>query len=148
MAKPALMSLPSLLWRIVLSLALVLNGAGGVLASGHAGMETGTRGMAADGRAHAADAAVPCHEGSAAPFADSVPGATTEAPSAPSHADHAGAACCDADGCHCVGLNAPVAGAPQAATETWLAPSAALDDVRLVVVPAPALPHLIRPPIA
>jgi hypothetical protein len=153
MASPVPISLSALLLRVVLSLALVLNGAGGALAAGHAAMESGIHAVESGVKSPAAHLAVHCHGDATA--SSSVPASgAAEAPSSVSIADHEAvgahgdSACCDDDSCQCIGVNGSAAGAPQLATDTWPARSTAVRDLPRAEFPAPALPHLIRPPIA
>jgi hypothetical protein len=122
------MSPTALLLRVLLSLALVLNGIGSAVAAVHA-----QAGHADHGTAHAMampDAA-PCHD---------------QAPLAPADADDDSGCChgarCD---CHCTAPAATIAGVlllPHAA------PAVAVATHRLDAGHrAPALAHPIRPPI-
>ena len=146
-----IMRLPSLLLRIVLCLSLVLNGSGIAFASGHAGMD----GHAMAGAGSEGQTDQPCHEdGTPDPaalmsHADHVPVAGGDVPlpdntHTPGHAEKD---CCDIGTCRCACMHGTVAAVAMLAR----VPVAAIRGtaVRPLVPahPAPALPHLIRPPI-
>jgi hypothetical protein len=123
------MPLRSILLRVLLSIALVFNGAATAFAS--AGMD----GMAEAAAAAEADVP-PCHDLE-----------QSSAPSTPEQGGHAGSDCCESGMCRCACLHhVPVA----LVALTFVAPVLVHpDSVRPMSVghATPALPHLIRPPI-
>lgn len=116
-----------ILLRLLLAVSLVLNGIGGALAG--VSMSIEAHAVAPDASDHAG-----CHEPAAEPAAEPETGDAGD--------------CCDSGPCSCACAQLP----QLAATELLLMPlvvvHAAAVGTRLSERPAPALPHLIRPPIA
>lgn len=136
----------AVLLRILLSLALVLNGvgsaaasvqmAGGMMASESHSM----RAVASEG----GDSACPEHHAATAkPDADS--SALHHAPSRDGR--HPAPDCCKSSTCRCVCVHA-CASVPVASAQASVIPAHALRiDPKVEGRPSPTLPHLIRPPI-
>jgi hypothetical protein len=142
------MSVWALLLRVLLSVALVLNGATGAAAAVRMQMTHG------DGQALAALAAEspelssgdmpPCHQQTTeadgeAPLAAADP--------APAGSKHSTPDCCKSSSCNCVCAHATQA--PLASTFVHAPLVDRSQNVRPLLLghPAPALPHLNRPPI-
>lgn len=139
------MSIRAILLRVLLSVALVLNGATGAAAAVHMPHD--------DGRALAILAAetpefssadMPCHQqateaGGKAPLAadDSVP----------SESKHSTPDCCKSSSCNCDCVQAAQAPPASVFVHTLLVDHSQSVRPLLLGHPSPALPHLNRPPI-
>jgi hypothetical protein len=144
------MSSSSVLLRILLSLSLVFNGSGYAFASGHLAMMAGhasadTQAVAASGMPQA-----PCDEGGAVAAHEAAGDSAGAILSVSGNAHppgHSSPECCESGSCRCACVHGTVAAMPILA-DAILVP---MDDAavrRLVSAhAAPALPHLIRPPI-
>jgi hypothetical protein len=134
--------------RIVLSVALILNGFGSAMAATHMHLENAS--TVADARTHTPtqarddSAAAPCHDSSGIPDSGSKPQDEGETGTAKSSAD---LGCCASGLCSCKCVHQGQAlFAPTLCSQLALEHSA---DVRTMTSAhaSPALPHLIRPPI-
>lgn len=143
------MPLPALLLRLLLSMALIFNGAGSAVASVHA---AGGGAMASlpflegqflpAGLPHCADSDMPSPSGSRDDARGVAPGPV------PGPGDHPAPDCCDVSACACTCAHACASVIPAVAQ---LPLSIARDrgvGIGAFGHAAPALPHLIRPPIA
>ncbi len=148
------MRLTTLLLRVLLCLSLVFNGAGYSFASGHleAAAHTAMEHAAMtieEGSTHRmAQAQPPCHDedGTAATQPASLAPAATLAANT-QDPDHSGVDCCQSGSCRCVCVHASVAlMLPPAGGALAPMHDAAMQTL-VTGAPAPALPHLIRPPI-
>ena len=128
--------------RLLLCVALVFNGATSAMASVqmmqlHAQAEdaVGSAGTHADAMA---ESTLPCHHGEQAPQESTAP-AKTRHPATPD--------CCKSDTCTCACVSPVVAMVPTLASHD--VPMADAGNIRPLALghAAPALPHLIRPPI-
>ena len=124
----------AILLRVLLSLALVLNGAGSAWAmDAHAGA---TKARHHDGHAIAAEAVVPpCHD-------DADAGAPHAPDPTPEPAD-----CCRTAACQCACAQLPATALAANPFVPDLPPAAAAMSRTPHGHPAPALPHRTRPPI-
>ena len=133
----------SALLRVFLSIALVLNGIGGAIASTRMHLDQpSTAEQAASQKV--ASTAMPCHEHQNVPVAQGHAGQTSDpAPSGKAPAPD----CCKSGAGACAGAHAAqVAFAVLQAAVPVLNRSAAVKPM-LLAHAAPELPHLIRPPI-
>lgn len=141
------MSIWAILLRVLLSVALVLNGAMGAAAAVRMQMPHG------DGQAVTALAAespasayseMPCHQ-QATENSDKAPLAAVD--SEPSKSKHSSPDCCKSSSCNCACVQ--VAQAPLASVfvHALLVDHSHSVSPLLPGHPSPALPHLIRPPI-
>jgi hypothetical protein len=126
------MSLPALLLRVLLALALVVNGTTGAAAAVHAHAAT------------AADAAMASHgKGSDCHGDGTAPDAPAEPPAMPAD-DCAG---CAAGGCDCACVSLAHVALPASMTGFSVAPRAAPASAPANTRAAPPSPDPIRPPI-
>jgi hypothetical protein len=136
------MPLRAILLRLLLCVALVFNGAGAAMAS------VQMMQMHVDGQAIAsvpaksmaeAEVAMPCHHHGQASHENGV--------HAPSKGGHPAPDCCKSNTCTCACANQVAIVVPVIVFHGAMAPHAG--NVRPMALghPAPALPHLIRPPI-
>jgi len=140
-------SVSAVLLRVLLSLALILNGMGAAVASVQTAgsmMAAASHGMRAVA-SESGDSACPEHRAATARH-DADPSALHPSPSKDG-GGHPSPDCCKSSSCHCVGVHA-CASVPVALTQ---APSIAAHALRIASKaqerPSPMLPHLIRPPI-
>jgi hypothetical protein len=151
------MRLTTLLLRVLLCLGLVFNGSGYAFASGH--LETTGHAAVKHAALKHADRTAekssthpatqpPCHDedGTAATQPPShapaaILAANTQDP------DHSGVDCCQSGSCRCVCVHGSVALMPPPASGAFAPMHDAAMQTLVTGAPAPALPHLIRPPI-
>lgn len=141
------MSVWAILLRVLLSLALVLNGATGAAAAvrmqmSHGNTHTSLTQSIESSKVSTAD--MPCHH--------QVSGADSEAPEtavdpAPVKSKHPTPDCCKSSNCNCVCIQAAQAPPVSAFITTLLADHSQIVRPLLLGHPSPALPHLNRPPI-
>lgn len=142
------MSVWALLLRVLLSVALVLNGAAGAAAAVRMQMPHGDgqalAAMAVESPELSSDDVPPCHQPATeadgeAPLAAADP--------APAGSKHSTPDCCKSSSCNCVCAHATQA--PLASTFVHAPLVDRSQNVRPLLLghPAPALPHLNRPPI-
>ena len=141
------MSVWAILLRVLLSLALVLNGATGAAAAVRMQMSHGDAHMAEvppveSPMASAAD--MPCHQQASGVAAETSP---VMADPDPAKSKHPTPDCCKSSSCNCVCVQAAQAPLTSVFVTTLLADHS--QSVRLLLLghPSPALPHLNRPPI-
>jgi len=131
------MSARAILLRLLLCFALVLNGVAPAMASVRMHAGTDDRHAAASEPAQVAGHAMPCHEDGSPPMAS--PEQSPKQPAAPG--------CCKSATCACACISHAAAMPPAMAFHGAAMPHAG--DIRPMPAghAAPALPHLIRPPI-
>lgn len=140
------MRLWPILLRVLLSLALVLNGASGAAASVH--MVSGAQGdMHSTAAAKAPTAVAAAESGCHDHAAQAAPGTDELGSKSTSLGKHGGMDCCESGACRCDCVHATLAG-----PLPWVQVAHAFGHVRYVGAvtlahASPALPHLIRPPI-
>ena len=140
------MSVWAILLRVLLSVALVLNGATGAAAAvrmhmPHDDGQTSTT-LAESPESSSVD--MPCHH--------QATGASDEAPlaaadSSPSEPKHSTPDCCKSSSCNCVCVQAAQAPPASGFIHTLLVDHSQSVRPLLLGHPSPALPHLNRPPI-
>ena len=136
------MSRAAILLRIVLSVALVLNGIGGSLAA--AQMAVGSQTISSATPVAPAVAHSGCHEHASMPHHHPSPAAETPSGKAPAgHSD-----CCGVGMCGCACAQLPSLAAIELLIDPPKLELERLSDALASTHAAPALPHLIRPPIA
>lgn len=141
------MSRWAILLRVSLSVALILNGATTAMASVHMAYGSAPP-TAAPMKKTTAATTVPCHEQQQAPSAELEEAVAV--PVTPAHAnDSLTPDCCDSDSsaCHSVCMYSSPAAVPMMAFAwVWIEHAISPQPLSLGRA-APALPHLIRPPI-
>ena len=144
------MSTRFILLRVLLSLILVMNGATSAVAATHMQMThlaVQTKKEAAANMPQTATADMPCHHHDQASTAVAVNDASIASDPAPTKSKHPAPDCCKSGTCICVCTHFA-----QTTLPALNLPAPALDGNRSVrrltlAHAAPALPHLIRPPI-
>lgn len=141
------MSVRAILLRVLLSVALVLNGATGAAAAVHMQMPH------EDGQILAplvveppglSSADMPCHQQATETSGEAPLAAVDPAPSEPKHSTPD---CCKSSSCNCVCMHAAQAPPAPMFIQTSLVDHSLSVGPLLPGHPSPALPHLIRPPI-
>lgn len=136
------MSLWAVLLRVLLSVALILNGATTAMASVQMTHEFASKAATS---VKTTSVEMPCHQHqqSAVSTAD----APVAPPVLPSNAKHPAPDCCKSSACRCACLHAAPAAVPMMAfTPVMVEHTQSVRPMSLGHA-APALPHLIRPPI-
>jgi hypothetical protein len=142
------MSIRAILLRVLLSVALVLNGATGAAAGVHMPMphEDGQAVAAmAEGSPGSSSAGMPCHQQETGIGGKASP---AEADSSPSESAHSTPDCCKSSSCNCVCVHATQAPPASMFIQAVLVAHSRSGRLLLPGHPSPALPHLIRPPIS
>lgn len=142
------MSVRAILLRVLLSVALVLNGATGAAAAVHMQMPQ------QEDQAHAprvaespesSSADMPCHQQQATGVSGKAPLAAAD--SVTPKPKHSTPDCCKSSSCNCVCMHAAQAPPAPMFIQTLLVDHSLSIGPLLPGHPSPALPHLIRPPI-
>ena len=141
------MSVWPILLRVLLSVALVLNGATGAAAAVRMQMshaEGNTEAALAEESSDISAAEMPCHDSASGGAHEDSAAAVDPAPE---KAPHPTPDCCKSSSCNCACVHAAQAPPASAFITTLLADHSQSVRPLLLGHPSPALPHLNRPPI-
>ena len=143
------MTVLSVLLRVLLSISLILNGSGYAMAATH--MQMGHGDTAASAPKQASDsvfaAELPCqqhHSGVSGPVAQ-LPDTTSD--SATVKSEHPSPDCCKSGACRCACVHQVQVAIPMGSLDGGVIEHAGVMQLLKQGHTAPALPHLIRPPI-